>query len=79
MVFVGRSAGELCRQIKDPKENGGRTLDQIFHHIVDDDLVGLGLATRRRAHATAAFPTGHYRAIENLDRRRGRLPGLKLF
>jgi hypothetical protein len=42
MVFVGRSAGELCRQIKDPKQNGGRTLDQIFHHIADDDLVGWG-------------------------------------
>jgi hypothetical protein len=42
MVFVGRSAGELCRQIKDPKLNGGRTLEQIFHHIADDDLVGWG-------------------------------------
>jgi hypothetical protein len=41
MVFVGRSAGELCRQLKNPKENGGRTLDQIFHHIADD-LVGWG-------------------------------------
>jgi hypothetical protein len=42
MVFVGRAAGELCKQIKDPKQNGGRTLDQIFHHIADDDLVGWG-------------------------------------
>ena len=42
MVFVGRRAGELCRQIKDPKQNGGRSLDQIFHHIADDDLVGWG-------------------------------------
>jgi hypothetical protein len=42
MVFVGRSAGELCRQIKDSKQNGGRSLDQIFHHIADDDLVGWG-------------------------------------
>lgn len=42
MVFVGRPVGELCRQIKDPKQNGGRTLEQIFHHIADDDLVGWG-------------------------------------
>jgi hypothetical protein len=42
MVFVGRSPGDLCRQLKDPKQNGGRTLDQIFHHIADDDLVGWG-------------------------------------
>jgi mono/diheme cytochrome c family protein len=40
MVFVGRSASELCKQIKDSKQNGGRTLDQIFRHIADDDLVG---------------------------------------
>jgi hypothetical protein len=42
MVFVGRSASELCRQLKDPKQNGGRSLEQIFHHIADDDLVGWG-------------------------------------
>jgi hypothetical protein len=42
MVFVGRKPGELCRQIKDPKQNGNRNLQQIFHHIADDDLVGWG-------------------------------------
>jgi mono/diheme cytochrome c family protein len=42
MVFVGRSPGELCKQIKDPKQNGGRTLEQIFHHIAEDDLVSWG-------------------------------------
>src|ERR1700683_4217247 len=26
MVFVGRPTGDLCRQIKDPKQNGGRSL-----------------------------------------------------
>jgi len=40
MVFVGRSPGELCRQIKDPKQNGGRSLADLIHHIGDDDLVG---------------------------------------
>jgi len=42
MVFVGRSAGELCKQIKDPKQNGGRSLEDLLHHIADDDLVGWG-------------------------------------
>jgi len=42
MVFVGRSAGELCRQLKDPNQNGGRSLDQIFHHIAEDGLVSWG-------------------------------------
>jgi cytochrome c5 len=42
MVFVGRSAGELCRQLKDPKQNGGRSLSQILTHVSTDDLVGWG-------------------------------------
>jgi len=42
MVFAGRSAAELCKQIKDPKQNGGRSLEELFHHIADDDLVGWG-------------------------------------
>ena len=42
LAFVGRSPGELCRQIKDPKQNGGRSLEELLHHIADDDLVGWG-------------------------------------
>jgi cytochrome c5 len=42
MVFVGRSAGQLCRQLKDPKQNGGRSLSQILTHVSTDDLVGWG-------------------------------------
>jgi hypothetical protein len=42
MVFVGRSPGELCKQIKDPKQNGGRSLEELFDHVAHDDLVGWG-------------------------------------
>jgi hypothetical protein len=42
MVFVGRSPAELCQQIKDPRQNGGRSLDQLLDHVADDDLVGWG-------------------------------------
>ena len=42
MVFVGKTAGELCRQLKDPKQNGGRTIAQILTHVSTDDLVGWG-------------------------------------
>jgi mono/diheme cytochrome c family protein len=42
MVFVGRSAGVLCRQIKDPRQNGGRSLAALLDHIANDDLVGWG-------------------------------------
>jgi hypothetical protein len=39
MVFQGKSAAELARQLKDPQLNGGRTLDQILKHVSEDDLV----------------------------------------
>jgi hypothetical protein len=42
MVFMGRSPGDLCRQLKDPKQNGGRTLAQLLDHVANDDLVGWG-------------------------------------
>lgn len=42
MVFVGRSAAELCKQIKDPRQNGGRSLEKLFDHVANDDLVGWG-------------------------------------
>jgi len=40
MVFVGRSPAELCRQLKDPKQTGGRSLQQLLEHVSTDDLVG---------------------------------------
>ena len=42
MVFVGRTPGELCRQLKDPKQTGGRSLAQLLEHLSTDGLVGWG-------------------------------------
>ena len=42
MVFQGRTPGELCRQLKDPQHNGGRTGGQIVEHIDKDPLVQWG-------------------------------------
>jgi mono/diheme cytochrome c family protein len=42
MVFQGRSIGELCRQLKDPEKNGGRTGEKIIEHIDKDPLVRWG-------------------------------------
>ncbi|MCU1243180.1 MAG: hypothetical protein JWO71_3906 [Candidatus Acidoferrum typicum] len=42
MVFVGRSPAALCGQIKDPKQNGGRSLEKLLDHVANDDLVGWG-------------------------------------
>jgi len=39
MVFEGQSPGELARQLKDPKLNGGKTLEEILHHVAEDSLV----------------------------------------
>jgi mono/diheme cytochrome c family protein len=42
MVFVGRTPAALCRQLKDPKQTGGRSLAQLLEHVSADDLVGWG-------------------------------------
>ncbi len=39
MVFEGKTPAELARQLKDPKQNGGKTLDQILRHVAEDSLV----------------------------------------
>jgi hypothetical protein len=39
MVFIGLSSGELCRRLKDPKENHGMTLEALLRHVRDDKLV----------------------------------------
>lgn len=33
LVFEGKSAGELCRQMKDPKRNGGKSLEEVLDHL----------------------------------------------
>jgi hypothetical protein len=40
MVWLGRSAAQICNQLKDPKRNGGKTLEQIVEHSAHDELVG---------------------------------------
>ncbi len=39
MVFQGKTSVELARQLKDPSQTGGRTLDQIIIHVSEDKLV----------------------------------------
>jgi hypothetical protein len=42
MVFEGKSPAQLCAQLKDPSQNGNRTLAKIRDHIANDPLVGWG-------------------------------------
>jgi hypothetical protein len=40
MAWEGKTLGEICAQIKDPDRNGGRSLEDIVHHVGEDHLVG---------------------------------------
>jgi hypothetical protein len=39
LVFEGRDPGELCRQLLDPAQNGGRSPEQLLEHMAHDALV----------------------------------------
>ena len=40
MAWEGKTLGEICAQIKDPARNGGRSPEDLVHHIGSDTLVG---------------------------------------
>ncbi|WP_245413626.1 Isoquinoline 1-oxidoreductase subunit [Mangrovicella endophytica] len=42
MAWQGKTLGEICVQIKDVNRNGGKTLEEIVHHMGQDHLVGWG-------------------------------------
>jgi hypothetical protein len=42
MVFAGLNSRMLCEQLKDPKRNGGKSMDALLHHVADDPLVRWG-------------------------------------
>jgi hypothetical protein len=44
MAWEGKTLAEICAQIKDPARNGGRSLDEIVHHVGEDHLVGYAWA-----------------------------------
>ncbi len=54
MAWEGLSGPEIVRSILDPKKNGGRSLEEIVHHLTEDALVlwawepGLDAAGNRR-------------------------------
>jgi hypothetical protein len=40
MAWESKTLAEICAQIKDPGRNGGRSLEELAHHIGTDHLVG---------------------------------------
>ena len=60
MIWEGRAPGQICRQMKDPKQNNGKTVAQIVEHVTSDKLVlwgwdpGEGRTIPAMAHAEFA-------------------------
>jgi hypothetical protein len=57
MGWEGKTPAQICEQIKDPARNGGRSLEDIVHHVGEDHLVGWAWAPggdRRPAPGTQA-------------------------
>jgi hypothetical protein len=44
MAWAGKSLREICEQIKDPKRNGGKSMEQLVEYMAEDTLVGWGWA-----------------------------------
>jgi hypothetical protein len=42
MIWQGLSDAQICRSIKDPKQNKDRNLDQLVEHLTEDKLVAWG-------------------------------------
>jgi len=42
MIWEGLSNTQLCRSIKDPKQNKNRTIDRLVEHLTEDKLVMWG-------------------------------------
>lgn len=42
MAWVGKSPGDICRQMKDPARNGNRDLAKLVEHNAHDELVAWG-------------------------------------
>jgi hypothetical protein len=39
MAWEGKTLGEICVQLKDPRRSGGRDIASILKHVTSDSLV----------------------------------------
>lgn len=65
LVFEGRSARELALQLKDRAHNGGKSLEEILHHVAHDSLV---LWAWEPGDGRAAPPMEHGEFVEALTK-----------
>ena len=60
MVFQGKTATQLCQQLKDPAQTGGRNLAKLLEHVTSDPLVRWGWAPGK---ARTLPPLAHDRFV----------------
>ena len=77
MVFQGRTPGELCRQLKDPKQNGGRTGETDHRAHRQRPLGPVGMEPRRGTDDAEDEPQGVLGEDERVGEKRSRLPGVR--
>jgi hypothetical protein len=39
MVFANKTPKEICNQIKDPAQNGNKTLEDLIRHVKEDPRI----------------------------------------
>jgi len=64
MSWAGLSAGALCRTIKDPAKNGGRSPRALVKHVEDDSLIHWAWAPGGER---KPIPIPHYVFVEFVD------------
>jgi hypothetical protein len=42
MIWQGLTDAQICRSIKNPKENKNRSIEQLVQHFTEDELVAWG-------------------------------------
>ena len=74
MVFVERSAKELCEQLKDPARNGHKDMAALVQHVSERSARPLGLGPRLRPQAGLGAARRVRRGLQALGGRRRPVP-----
>ncbi len=63
MVFEKKTSGELCRQLKDPAQNGGRDPAEVVEHVREAPLVRWAWSP---GEGRAAVPVSHEQFVKDM-------------
>ena len=79
MAWQGKTLGEICEQIKDPKRNGGKTLEDLVHHMGRGFARRLGMEPGCWSRACAGHAERTWRSGRGLGEQWRRLPRPMIF